>query len=258
MHSEQQFSEPIGLNKSDLDCPWPPSLLRLVLAAAITAGLSYAAIVFITTNPIFVVLEKYSNIPETSPPDLFALLDKEKYKVDGMNLSIVFGLVGAIFGAICVLLTFGMKSFKAMGVAVVCATALGVVGLNLSNALFYNSRVAAGKDLPILGFKLDSMGQAILGYSLLWGLIGLGVGLGIGSVRGVAKSLIAGISGLCGGVLGAMLFVVLTAQFSIGTTLNRVFPHGNIIQAIWLLLFTVAIAVCIALGSGERRRKPVA
>ena len=135
---------------------------------------------------------------------------------------------------------------------------MGVVGANLSNWMFNNLRETSGVDLLIMGIALDGMRQTILGYALLWGLIGLGVGLGIGSVRSVGKSLVAGIAGLCGGALGAMIYVVVTAQLSIGTTMNRVFPADNTRLAIWLVLFHVVIAVCIALGLGERRRKGAA
>ena len=217
------------------------------------AGLGY--IVLKTMYPIFVVPVDIANVGEGSPIAVYQRLDKAKFEVDGKNLSIVFGVIGAVFGVSCVVFSFGIRSVKAIAVAVVGSAAMGVVGANLSNRMFNNLRETSGKDLPIMGITLNSMWQTTLGYALLWGLIGLGVGLGIGSVRGVGKSLVAGISGLCGGVLGAMLYVVLTAQFSIGTTMNRVIPDGNTSQAIWLVLFSVVIAVCIALGSGEKRRK---
>ena len=135
---------------------------------------------------------------------------------------------------------------------------MGVVGANLSNWMFTHMRATSGNDTLFMGIALDGMKLSILGYSLLWGLIGLGLGLGVGSVRGVGKSLVAGISGLVGGALGAMLYVVLMAQFSIGTTMNEVVPLGSTSQVIWLVLFTVAIAVCITLVSGEKRPKKAA
>ncbi len=55
-----------------------------------------------------------------------------------------------------------------------------------------------------------------------------------------------------------MMYVVLTMQFSIGTTMNRAFPTDNIRLAVWMLLFHVAIAACIALGLGERKPKAAA
>ena len=76
--------------------------------------------------------------------------------------------------------------------------------------------------------------------------------------RSVLKSLVAGIFGFCGGVLGAILYVFLIAQISIGTVMNRVYPLGDTSLAVWLVLFTVVVAVCIALGSGEKKRKGTA
>ena len=257
MQSEEQpVSDSNSPTKSNLRGDWPPNFLRLVLGAVFAAGLGY--IVLKTMHPIFVVPVEIATFPEQSPLWLYERLDKANFDVDGKNFSIVFGVIGAIFGASCVVFSFGARSVYAIVIAVVASAAMGVVGANLSNWMFNNLRATSGKDLLIMGITLDGMRQTILGYSLLWGLIGLGVGLGIGSVRSVGKSLVAGISGLCGGVLGALLYVFLTAQFSIGTTMNRVFPADNTSQAIWLVLFTVLIAVCIALGSGEKRRKGAA
>ena len=253
---KQPVSDSNSPTKSNLRGDWPPNFLRLVFGAVFAAGLGY--MVLETMHPIFVVPVEIATFPEQSPLWLYERLDKANFDVDGKNFSIVFGVIGAIFGASCVVFSFGARSVYAIVIAVVGSAAMGVVGANLSNWMFNNLRATSGKDLLIMGITLDGMRQTILGYSLLWGLIGLGVGLGIGSVRGVGKSLVAGISGLCGGVLGALLYVVLTAQFLIGTTMNRVFPADNTSQAIWLVLFTVLIAVCIALGSGEKRRKGAA
>ena len=253
---EQLLSDSNSPTKSNLRGNWPPSLLRLVLGAVFAAGLGY--IVLKTMFPIFVVPVEIATFPEQSPLWLYERLDKAKFEVDGKNFSVVFGVIGAIFGASCVVFSFGASSVKAIVIAVVGSAALGFLGANVSNWMFNNLRATSGKDMLIMGITLDGMMQTILAYSLLWSLIGLGVGLGIGSVRGVGKSLVAGISGLFGGALGAMLYVLLTAQFSIGTTMNRVIPDGNTSQAIWLVLFSVVIAVCIALGSGEKRPKAAA
>ena len=254
MQSEEQpVSDSNSPTKSNLRRDLPPNFLRLVLGAVFAAGLGY--IVLKTMYPIFIVPVEIATFPEQSPLWLYERLDKAKFDVDGKNFSIVFGVIGAIFGASCVVFSFGARSVYAIVIAVVASAAMGVVGANLSNWMFNNLRATSGKDLLIMGITLDGMRQAVLGYSLLWGLIGLGVGLGNGSVRSVGKSLVAGISGLCGGVLGALLYVVLTAQFSIGTTMNQVLPISNRSQAIWLVLFTLVIVVCIALGCGEKRRK---
>ena len=239
--------------QSNLREDWPPSFLRLVLGAVFAAVLGY--IVLKTMYPIFVVPVEIATFPEQSPLWLYERLDKAKFEVDGKNFSVVFGVIGAVFGASCVVFSFGARSVKAIVIAVLGSAAMGVLGANLSNWMFNHLRETSGKDLLIMGIAIDGMKQSILGYSLLWGLIGLSVGLGIGSVRGVGKSLVAGFSGLCGGALAAMLYVVLTAQFSIGTMMNRVLPVGNTTQAIWLVLFTVVVAACIALGSGEKKLK---
>ena len=249
---EQPVSDSKISTKSNLSRDWPPSFFRLVLGAAFAAGLGY--IVLKTMHPIFVVPPEIAILPDATPLPLQLKLEEAKYAVDGRNFSIVFGVIGAIFGASCVVFSFGARSVYAIVIAVVGTAALGCVGANFSNWMFHNLRETSGTDLLIMGYALDGMGQTVLGYALLWGLIGLGVGLGIGAVRSVGKSLGAGISGLCGGVLGAFLYVALTGWFSEGTTMNRVFPTDSMGQAIWLLLFTVVIVVCIALGSGEKRR----
>jgi hypothetical protein len=257
MQSEEQaVSDSHSATQVNAREVWPPSFLRLVLGALVAAGLGY--IVLKTMYPIFVVPIEIAVFPEQSPVWLYERLDKANFEVDGKNLSIVFGVIGAIFGASCAVSSFGTRSVKAIVIASVAAAALGVLGANLSNLMFNHLRATSGKDLLVMGITLDAMKQTVLGYSLLWGLIGLGVGIGIGSIRGLGKSLVAGIAGLCGGVLGAMLYVVLTAQFSIGTTMNRVLPNANTSQVMWLVLFTVVIAGCIALGSGEKRRKAAA
>ena len=250
---EQPVSDLNGPTQSSLRETWPPNLLRLSLGAVVAAGLGY--IILKAMHPVFVVPIEISVFPEQSPQWLYDRLDKANFEYDGKNYSIVFGIIGAILGASCVLFSFGARSVKTIVIAVVASSALGVLGANLSNLMFYRLRAISGQDMLVMGVSLDGMKQSILGYALLWGPIGLGVGIGIGSIRGFGKSLIAGISGLCGGVLGAMLYVILTAQFSVGTTMNRLLPYSNTSQAIWLLLFSVTIAVCIGLGSGERRRK---
>ena len=250
-----------GVNDSDsatnskTQAAWPPNIVRLALGALLTAGLGFA--VLKTLYPMFVVPEELVNFPEQSPRWMYERLDKAKSQVDGKNFMLVFGVVGAIFGASSVALAFGVRAIKAMVLAVVAAAALGVLGAFLSNWMFNNLRETSGKELLVMGIAIDSMKQTIIGYGLLWGLLGLGVGVGIGSVRGFSKLIVAGISGLCGGVLGAMLYVFLTAQLSASTMMNQVIPYTNASQAIWFALFTLAISTCIALGTGERKPKPV-
>lgn len=239
--------------KSNGTVNWPPSTLRVVLGAVVAAALSF--VVLKTMVPIFVVPDEILAVPEQGPIWVYERLENAKYEVDGKNFAVVFGITGAILAACCVLFSFGTKSFKAIAIAVIGTGCLGVAGAFLSNWMFNNMRLNSGKNSVIMGIPLDGMTQSIIGYSLLWSFIGLGVGVAMGSVRSFSKSLVAGVSGFVGGVLAAMLYVIFTAQISIGTIMNRVLPDGNVGQAIWLLLFTVVIAACIALGSGEKRQK---
>jgi len=55
-----------------------------------------------------------------------------------------------------------------------------------------------------------------------------------------------------------MLYVFLPPQISLVTVMNLVYPLGDTSQAVWLALLTVVVAVCIALGSGEKKRKGAA
>ena len=232
---------------------WPPSILRLVAGAMIAAAISF--VVLKTMYPIFVLPEDIAKVPEQAPIEVYQKHDKAQYEADGKNYSIVFGIAGAVFGVCSVLFTFGPKSIKALSVAFICAGGFGAVGAFLSNWMFNNMRATSGRNAKLMGIPMDSMTQSIVGYSLVWSFIGLGVGLGIGAARGFSKSLVAGISGFVGGALAAMLYVIFTAQFFIRTTMNQVIPNGDVSQAIWLVLFAVVIAACIALGSGEKRKK---
>lgn len=259
MRSEEKpVSDSRSPAQSEVDTPigvanWPPSILRLVLGAIVAAALSF--IVLKTIHPVFVLPEDIAKVPEQAPIEVYEKHDKAQYEADGKNYSIVFGIAGVIFGLSSVLLSFGMNSLKALLVAIVSAGGLGALGAYLSNWMFNNMRATSGRKATLLGIPLDSMTQSIIGYALVWSFIGMGVGLGVGTARGFSKSIVAGVSGALGGALAAMLYVILTAQISIGTTMNQVLPLGDVSQAIWLALFAVVIAICISLGSGERRKK---
>jgi hypothetical protein len=253
---EQPISDVINSTKTDLRGVWPPKLLRLVVGAVCAAVLGF--VVLKTMYPIFVVPMEIARVLENDPVWKYDRLDKAQFAVDSKNYSIVFGVIAAVFAASGSLCSFGARSITALLIAVVGAAAMGVLGANLSHGVFHYMSKHSGEDMLLMGFTLDSMKQSILGYSLLWGLIGAGVGVGIGSVCGMGKSLVAGISGLCGGVLAALLYVLLTAQFFLDIKMNRVLPYNGADQAILLGVFTLVIAVCIALGCGERRPKTAA
>lgn len=258
MQSEEKpISDSRPPTQSDVDAPlgvanWPPNILRLVFGAIVAAALSF--IVLKTIHPVFVLPEDIAKVPEQAPIEVYEKHDKAQYEADGKNYSVLFGIAGALFGLSSVLLTFGPKSLKALSVAVVSAGGLGVVGAYLSNWMFNNMRSTSGRSGTLMGIPMDSI-QSIAGYSLVWSFIGLGVGLGIGATRGFSKSLVAGISGFVGGALAAMLYVIFTAQFFMRTTMNQVIPYDDVSQAIWLVVFAVVIAICISLGSGEKRKK---
>jgi hypothetical protein len=222
------------------------------VGAVIAAALSF--VVLKTMYPIFVLPEDIAKVPEQAPIEVYQKHDKAQYELDGKNYSIAFGIAGAIFGVCSVLFTFGPKSIKALTVAFVCAGGLGAVGAFLSNWMFNNMRATSGRSGTLMGIPMDSL-QSIAGYSLVWSFIGLGVGLGIGAARGFSKSLVAGISGFVGGALAAMLYVIFTSQFFRQITMNQVIPYGDVSQAIWLVVFAVVVAACIALGSGEKQKK---
>ncbi len=259
MQSEEKpVSDPRRPAQSEVDAPivvakWPPSIIRLLLGAIVAAALSF--IVLKTIHPVFVLPEDIAKVPEQAPIEVYEKHDKAQYEADGKNYSIVFGTAGVIFGLSSVVLAFGLNSPKALLVAFVSAGGLGAMGAYLSNWMFNNMRATSGRKATLLGIPLDSMTQSIIGYALVWSFIGMGVGLGVGAARGFSKSLVAGVSGALGGALAAMLYVVLTAQISIGTTMNQVLPFGDVSQATWLVLFAVVIAACIALGSGEKQKK---
>lgn len=235
---------------------WPPSLARLVLGALFAAGLSFALLKF--GYPVFQVPPEIAYVPETAPIEAQWKLEAAEFVVDGKNFSLFFALIGAILAASCVVFSFGFKRVSVILIAVLASAALGYLGANLSNWMFTNLRLSSSKELIFWGFTLDGVKQTIIGFGSLWCLIGLGAGIGVGAMHSVGKSLTAGIAGFCGGAVAAMLYVILTMQLSIGTTMNRVFPLDDSRLAIWLVVFQVAIGACIALGLGERKRKVVA
>lgn len=232
---------------------WPPKLPLTVLGALVAVGI--ACLIMKTMYPIFVVPEDIAILPDPPPTAAVLKLEKAQFSVDAKNFSILFGLIGAVFGASCVLFTFGIRSIKAIVIGAIAAGALGVVGANLSNLMFTRLRASSNGDLLVMGLKIDSMMQNILGYGVLWGLIGLGVGIGIGSVRTFGKSVVAGTAGLVGGLLAAMVYVLLVAQLTPNAVMSHVFPLDITSQAIWLLMFMVLIAAAIPLGTGEKRAK---
>lgn len=254
--AEQPVSDLNSSKPSDLSGVWPPSLLRLVLGAVLATGLGF--VVLKTLYPIFAVPLDIAIVLENDPVWKYERLDKAQFAVDIKNYAIVFGVIGAVFGACGFLCSFGSRSIKALLITIIGSAVMSVLGASLSHLVFHHITNHSGEDMLLMGYKLDGMKQAILGFSLLWGFVGLGVGIGIGSIRGITKSLVAGIAGLCGGVLAAMLYVFLTAQLSLATKMNRVLPYNHIEQAMLLGLFTLVIAACIALGSGERQRKTAA
>lgn len=247
-HTENVSSTPVPPQVT-----WPPSLFRLVLAALVSAGLSF--LVLKAIYPVFVLPEDIAYVPEQAPIEVYQKHDEAQYEADGKNFAVVFGLSGAILGFCSVAFAFGIKQTKAIGVGVVASSVLGVIGAFLSNWMFNYMRTSSDQSVSLFGISLNGMAQSMVGYFLLWGLIGLGVGLGVGAVRAPSKSFVAGFSGLLGGAFAAMAYVLLASQISISTVMNRVLPDGNMTQALWLVFFPVVTVACIALGSGEKKQK---
>jgi hypothetical protein len=253
----QTAEQPIGKSNGFIEInrrtDWPPRFLRLVLGAVFAAGLGF--VVLKAMYPVFVLPVDVATVPEQAPIEVYQKYDQAKHELDGKNYSVVFAIIGAVLGASCTVCAFGFKSIRALLVATVCSAILGGIGAQLSNEMFNFMRANSGRNISLMGVSFDGMKQSIVGYSLLWGLIGLGVGLGIGSHHGFRKTIVAGISGLLGGVVGAMIFVILTAQVSISTTMNQTLPIHGQTQVVWMVLMGIAIAGCIAMGTGEKKEK---
>ena len=230
---------------------WPPKLLRVLSGALVATVIACLVIKFM--YPIFTVPEEIAILPDPPPTAAVLKLEKAQFAVDAKNFSIVFGTIGTILGAAIVLFAFGTRSIKAVANGAVSSALLAIAGANLSNWMFTNLRSTSNSDMLLMGITIDAMTQTIIGYALLWGLIGLGAGLGMGSVRSVSKSISAGVAGFLGGTLAAMIYVLLVAQFTPNAAMSYVFPLDFVSQAIWLLLFMVMIAAAIALGTGEKR-----
>ncbi len=257
MQPHLQASDSTSPNHSNLRPDWPPRISKLILGAVVAAGISF--IIMKTAYPIFEVPPEIAFVPETAPIEAQWKLEETEFIVDGKNFSVFFAVIAAILAVSCVVFAFGARSISVIVIAALVSAVLGCLGANLSNWMFTNLRLTSGTDLLIMGITLDGVRQTIVGFASLWCLIGLGVGIGVGAMHSVSKSVVAAIAGFCGGALAAMMYVVLTMQLSIGTTINRVFPTDNNMRfAIWMLLFHVVIAGCIALGLGEKKRKEAA
>ncbi len=152
---------------------------------------------------------------------MYERLDKTKAEVDGKNLTLVFGIIGTLLGASCVLFALARDPIKAIVIAVVGAAALGIVGANLSNWMFFNLRESSSKEIQLMGIALDGMKTNhylptrcygdCWDWGWDWGLEPPGASASQSSLE---------ISGLLGGVLGAMMYVILTAQFSVATLMK--------------------------------------
>lgn len=231
---------------------WPPSIFKLVIAGLVAGGLSLAVMKLV--HPIFILPEDLAHVPEQAPIEVYQKHDQAQYEVDGWNYAIIFALAGSVLGGCCVLLCFGLKASRALLTAAVCSGVLGAVGALLSNWMFNNMRQSSGQNANILGISLDGMTQSIVGYALLWSMIGLGAGIGVGIANSFKKAALAGVSGFVGGILASMVFVIATAQVSIGTIMNTVVPEGNVSQTSWFIVFPLLVVLCIGLGSGEKRK----
>ncbi len=254
MSTAQQSSDQSLPASTDSDGVWPPRLGRIVLGALLAGGIGW--MILNSVYPIYEVPPEIAILPDPPPTEKVLELEKAQYAVDRQNFSIVFALTGAVLRACCAGFAFGAKALRPLLIAAIAAAALGVVGANLSNELFTKIRLTSGSDRVLLGITLDSMKQTILGYSSLWGLIGLGVGIGVGAFRGGAKMVTAGIAGLAGGLVIAMLYVLIVGQLLPNATMSHVFPPDTSSQVIWFLVFSAGIAATIALGTGEKAKKP--
>lgn len=254
MGTAQQLSDQPLQASIDTDGVWPPRLGRIVLGALLAGAISW--LILKSVYPIFEVPPEIALLPDPPPTEALVALEKAQYAVDSQNFSITFGLTGAVLGACSAVFAFGAKGLRPLLIGAIAAAALGVVGANLSNEIFTKFRWGGGNDRVVLGITLDPMKQAMLGYASLWGLIGLGVGIGIGALRGGAKMVTAGIAGLAGGFVTAMLYVIILGQLSPNASMSQVFPPNTSAQVIWFLVFCVGIAATIALGTGERAKKP--
>ncbi|MFO0942673.1 MAG: hypothetical protein U0930_18200 [Pirellulales bacterium] len=231
---------------------WPPSIPSLVIAAIITVCLSLTLALFVF--PLFSLPADQAKVPEQAPIEVYQKHDQAQHEVDRMNFALLFGLVGAILGGCSTFLCF-RPPFRTLLIAAACGGILGALGGASSNEMFFNMRQTSGQSSSFLGISLDGMTQSIIGYALVWSMVGLGVGIGVGITKSAGKAVIAGISGFIGGILASMVFVITTAQISIGTTMNTVIPLGTVAQICWFLNFAILVVACIGLGSGEKRKK---
>lgn len=232
---------------------WPPSIFKLCIAGLIAGCVGFAIMKFV--HPLFILPDELARVPEQAPIEVYQKHDQAQYELDGWNYAILFALAGSLLGGCCVVLCFGFKATKALVSGVVCAGVLGAVGALLSNWMFNNMGQLNGQNATLMGISMDGMTQSIVGYALLWSMIGLGAGIGVGIANGAKKATLAGVSGFIGGILASMVYVIVTAQVSIGTIMNTVVPMGDISQVLWFILFPGLVVLCIGLGSGEKRKK---
>ena len=230
---------------------WPPSAPRLLLGALIGSALGFA--VLQTLYPIYVVPPELANLPDPPPTAAVEKLEAALRAVDLKNFSIVFSAIGLLLGASYALCAFGLRCPRRLIMTSVLGAVSCVAGALICNSIISKMRSSGGDDMLLFGFTLDILKQTILSQACLWGLTGLGIGIGL--APSIKAALTAGISGLVGGMLSAMLYVVGVAFFLPIVGGYHAFPVTPTQQIAWLAFNACTIGLTIALGTGERARK---
>jgi F0F1-type ATP synthase assembly protein I len=239
---------------SDSPTMWPPRLVRLVPGALVGAFLGWA--IFRLAFPLFTIPENVAILPDPPPIAAIEKLEAYQFDVDNKNYGIAFAITGALIALFSTASSFGVKRPFRMIVPVLLGASMGALGAVLCNIVTTKTRAVGGNDVIWLGVKLDSMGQALLAQVFLWGLIGLATGIAVGLTgKGLSGAIKAGISGLLGGALGAVLFLVVSATLHPTSSSNYVVLKSTAEQIGLTLAATISISVAICLGTGERKPK---
>ena len=230
---------------------WPPALGRLLLGAVVGSVLGWLTLS--VTYPIFVVPPEIAILPDPPPKASVEKLEAALFVVNSKNFAISFSLIGLLIGVTSAFFTYG---FRYPG-RIVCSGLLGaifcVIGILICNVFITRARASGGNDIILLGITLDDLKQTILSQACMWGLTGLGIGLGLG--RNLKTSIVAGISGLVGGALAAMLYGVGMAVIAPNAGTFLPFPEAKFDRAIWMVFAAAIIALTIGMGTGERAKK---
>jgi len=217
----------------------PPGWITLL--GGLLAGLLGFFIVN-AAHPIF----PFEDLPELgmSPaPELVSRYHAAEYAFRSNNAAVDCGVLGGCLG-----LLLGLVAVKRR---VTGALLTGLVGLVAGSIVGYaiGPFVAHG----LITSSPQTLTQSALIHCTIWGVIGAGVGGAVGILHRPSRFTSLLVSGLAGGVVGAILFNVAAPLVSPTSNLSIVTPTTMVERILWIVPATLAISLFVGLGLRESK-----